>query len=80
MANDTESASPPTSSPATSAASGASPRRWRSAWSASTPAVISVEVAPFGGVKRAGMGREGSHHGIDEFLEIKYLCWDGLRP
>ncbi|MDP9901116.1 NAD-dependent succinate-semialdehyde dehydrogenase [Variovorax ginsengisoli] len=40
--------------------------------------LISNEVAPFGGVKQSGLGREGSHHGIDEFLEIKYLCWGGL--
>ena len=36
--------------------------------------LISTEVAPFGGVKESGIGREGSHHGIDEFLEVKYLC------
>lgn len=36
--------------------------------------IISTEVAPFGGVKQSGLGREGSHHGIDEFLEMKYLC------
>ena len=36
--------------------------------------VTSYEGAPFGGVKASGLGREGSHHGIDEFLEIKYLC------
>lgn len=40
--------------------------------------LISTEVAPFGGVKQSGLGREGSHYGIDEYLEIKYLCWDGL--
>lgn len=40
--------------------------------------LISNEVAPFGGVKQSGLGREGSHYGIDEFLEIKYMCWDGL--
>jgi len=39
---------------------------------------ISTEVAPFGGVKQSGLGREGSRHGIDEFLEIKYLCLGGL--
>ena len=38
---------------------------------------ISNETAPFGGVKQSGLGREGSHLGIDEFLEVKYLCWDG---
>jgi succinate-semialdehyde dehydrogenase/glutarate-semialdehyde dehydrogenase len=36
--------------------------------------IISNEVAPFGGVKQSGMGREGSRYGIDEFLEIKYVC------
>ncbi|RUC61449.1 NAD-dependent succinate-semialdehyde dehydrogenase [Pseudomonas aeruginosa] len=40
--------------------------------------LISNEVAPFGGVKQSGLGREGSHYGIEEFLELKYLCWDGL--
>lgn len=40
--------------------------------------LISNEVAPFGGVKQSGLGREGSHYGIDEFLEMKYMCWDGL--
>ncbi|MDH6153422.1 MULTISPECIES: NAD-dependent succinate-semialdehyde dehydrogenase [Paraburkholderia] len=41
--------------------------------------LISNEVAPFGGVKQSGLGREGSHLGIDEFLEVKYLCWEGLH-
>ncbi|MCX7188831.1 MAG: NAD-dependent succinate-semialdehyde dehydrogenase, partial [Methylotenera sp.] len=36
--------------------------------------MISNEVAPFGGVKQSGLGREGSHHGIDEYLELKYVC------
>ena len=36
--------------------------------------LISTEMAPFGGVKQSGLGREGSRHGIDEFLEMKYLC------
>ena len=35
---------------------------------------ISTEVAPFGGVKQSGLGREGSHHGIDDYLELKYIC------
>lgn len=39
---------------------------------------ISAEVAPFGGVKSSGLGREGSQHGIDEFLELKYVCLGGL--
>ena len=36
--------------------------------------IISTEVAPFGGVKQSGLGREGSRHGIEEFLEMKYIC------
>ena len=40
--------------------------------------LISNEVAPFGGVKQSGLGREGSHHGIDEYLELKYLCIGGI--
>ena len=36
--------------------------------------LISTEVAPFGGMKESGLGREGSKYGIEEFLEIKYLC------
>lgn len=40
--------------------------------------LISNEVAPFGGVKQSGLGREGSHHGIDEYLEIKYVAMAGL--
>ena len=40
--------------------------------------IISTEVAPFGGVKESGVGREGSHYGIDEFLEVKYLCMGGV--
>jgi succinate-semialdehyde dehydrogenase/glutarate-semialdehyde dehydrogenase len=40
--------------------------------------LLSNEVAPFGGVKQSGLGREGSKYGIDEYLEIKYLCLAGL--
>ena len=40
--------------------------------------LISTEAAPFGGIKQSGLGREGSHYGIDEFLEVKYLCFGGL--
>ena len=40
--------------------------------------LISTEVVPFGGVKQSGLGREGSHYGIDEFLEVKYLCFGSL--
>ena len=40
--------------------------------------IISNPMAPFGGVKQSGMGREGSKYGIDDYLEIKYLCMGGL--
>jgi succinate-semialdehyde dehydrogenase/glutarate-semialdehyde dehydrogenase len=40
--------------------------------------MISTEVAPFGGMKESGLGREGSKYGIDEYLEIKYLCFGGM--
>ena len=36
--------------------------------------IISTELAPFGGVKQSGLGREGSHHGIDDYMEMKYIC------
>ena len=41
--------------------------------------IISTEVAPFGGVKQSGIGREGSKYGIDDYLEIKYLCMGGVN-
>ena len=41
--------------------------------------LISTEVAPFGGVKESGLGREGSKYGIDEYVEIKYLCIGGIN-
>lgn len=41
--------------------------------------LISTEVAPFGGVKQSGLGREGSTHGIEEYLEMKYLCMGGIE-
>jgi succinate-semialdehyde dehydrogenase/glutarate-semialdehyde dehydrogenase len=40
--------------------------------------LISTEVAPFGGVKESGIGREGSRYGIEEFIEVKYLCLGGI--
>jgi len=40
--------------------------------------IISTEVAPFGGVKESGTGREGSKYGIEEFVEIKYMCLGGM--
>ena len=41
--------------------------------------LLSNEVAPFGGVKQSGIGREGSKYGIDEYLEVKYLCMGGVQ-
>ena len=40
--------------------------------------LISTEVAPFGGVKQSGLGREGSRYGLDDYLEIKYVCLGGM--
>lgn len=40
--------------------------------------MISTTVAPFGGMKESGFGREGSKYGLDDFLEIKYVCWGGI--
>jgi succinate-semialdehyde dehydrogenase / glutarate-semialdehyde dehydrogenase len=40
--------------------------------------IISTEVAPFGGMKESGTGREGSKYGIEEYMEIKYLCMGGV--
>jgi succinate-semialdehyde dehydrogenase/glutarate-semialdehyde dehydrogenase len=36
--------------------------------------LISTEVAPFGGIKQSGLGREGSRYGVDDYLEMKYVC------
>jgi len=41
--------------------------------------IISTEVAPFGGVKESGIGREGSKYGIEDYLEVKYLCMGGVQ-
>lgn len=41
--------------------------------------MISTAVAPFGGIKESGFGREGSKYGMDDYLEIKYLCWGGVE-
>jgi len=37
--------------------------------------LLSNAVAPFGGIKQSGIGREGSKHGLDEYMELKYLCF-----
>ncbi|SCW69687.1 succinate-semialdehyde dehydrogenase / glutarate-semialdehyde dehydrogenase [Sphingobium faniae] len=55
-------------------------RTWRVAEALETGMIgintglISTEVAPFGGIKQSGLGREGSRHGLDEYMELKYLC------
>ncbi|MEQ6291569.1 NAD-dependent succinate-semialdehyde dehydrogenase [Vogesella sp. GCM10023246] len=41
--------------------------------------LISTEVAPFGGIKQSGLGREGSKYGLEDFMEVKYLCFGGLN-
>ena len=41
--------------------------------------VISTDDVPFGGVKQSGLGREGSHHGIDDYVEMKYLCLGDIQ-
>ncbi len=40
--------------------------------------LISTEIHPFGGMKESGIGREGSHNGLDEYLETKYVCLGGV--
>uniref|UniRef100_A0A3P9M0K4 Succinate-semialdehyde dehydrogenase, mitochondrial n=1 Tax=Oryzias latipes TaxID=8090 RepID=A0A3P9M0K4_ORYLA len=42
--------------------------------------LLSAPEAPFGGVKQSGLGREGSKYGVDEYLEVKYMCFGGLKP
>ena len=41
--------------------------------------LISDSTAPFGGVKESGFGREGSRHGIDDYVHTKYVCFGGLQ-
>ena len=67
-------ASPPTSTAATSAGSGASSEGLEYGIVGINTGFISTEVAPFGGVKESGIGREGSKYGIEEWLELKYLA------
>ena len=68
------SASRPTSTRATWRAPGGWPRRSSTASSGLNTGLISTEVAPFGGVKESGTGREGSKYGILDYTELKYLC------
>jgi succinate-semialdehyde dehydrogenase/glutarate-semialdehyde dehydrogenase len=41
--------------------------------------ILATEHVPFGGVKQSGLGREGSHHGMDDYVEIKYLCLGDIQ-
>ena len=41
--------------------------------------ILSTEIAPFGGVKQSGLGREGARYGIEEYLEVKYLLIGGIQ-
>ncbi len=41
--------------------------------------IISTELAPFGGIKESGLGREGAAEGLEEYLETKYLCFGAIR-
>ena len=66
--------SPPTSLRVTTPASGAVGEALDFGCQGVNTGIFSYEGAPFGGLKASGIGREGSHHGIDEFLELKYLC------
>ncbi|WP_406640533.1 aldehyde dehydrogenase family protein [Pectobacterium brasiliense] len=59
--------------------SGRCRKRWTTAWIGINTGLISNEVAPFGGVKQSGLGREGSRFGIEDYLEMKYLCVDLSR-
>ena len=72
------SAWPRTSTRRTCAASGASPKRWRRGIVGINEGALAAEAAPFGGVKESGYGREGSRHGLDDYMHIKYLCQGGL--
>ena len=40
---------------------------------------VSSEVVPFGGIKQSGLGREGSKYGMEEYLEMKYMCLGGIE-
>jgi hypothetical protein len=56
----------------------ASPRVFEDGIVGINEGIISTEIAPFGGMKESGIGREGSKYGIEEFLEVKYLCMGGI--
>ena len=58
---------------------GESLKTWNTALWGVNEGIISTEMAPFGGVKESGTGREGSKYGIEDYLEIKYLCMGGIN-
>ena len=58
--------------------SSASPSGWNFGMVGVNETLISTEVAPFGGVKQSGLGREGSRYGVGDYLEIKYVCLGGV--
>ncbi|WP_312854380.1 aldehyde dehydrogenase family protein [Paludibacterium denitrificans] len=78
LANDTEFGRPATSMPATSVASSACRKALEYGMVAVNTGILSNETAPFGGVKQSGLGREGSKYGIEDYLEIKYVCLGGI--
>ena len=41
--------------------------------------IVSNEMAPFGGIKQSGHGREGSKYGLDDYMELKYICLGGIK-
>ena len=59
-------------------ASSAPPRRSTTGIIGVNAGLVSTEVAPFGGMKESGIGREGGKYGIEEFLEVKYVCLGGM--
>ena len=73
------SASPPTSTPAISAGCGVSAEALDYGIVGINEGIISNEMAPFGGMKESGHGREGSKYGLDDYLEIKYMCIGGIE-
>ena len=56
-----------------------SPRRSKFGIVGIKESISSTEIASFGGMKESGIGREGSKYGIEEFLEVKYLCVGGIE-
>ncbi|WP_331283443.1 aldehyde dehydrogenase family protein [Pantoea sp. LMR881] len=70
---------PLTSGRRTCSAAGALPKPLESGMVGINEGLISSEVVPFGGIKQSGLGREGSRYGIEDYLEVKYLCFGGIN-